>query len=260
MLTPTASHTPTTTSRTPARRHLTRTALPVTMGLVAALLTAIPADAAPCRKLPGGKFDCSVGSGGGSGGGSGSGNGNNGGGGGEIPTLPTDDQGLGLGGGDGAQPPPEPDTGMLAEWARTLTALPRPVVHTSPDKKTYVRMRTGLWVDNFVTVHSEPVRAGTQVVQATATPKSVEWQLGETSLKCDDGGSKDGRSCGYTYKRSSAGQPGGAYQITAKIIWEVTWTCDGAGCESSTGTLEDLSMDSAATPLVVSEIQANTRQ
>ena len=33
--------------------------------------------------------------------------------------------------------------------------------------------------------------------------------------------------CGHTYTRSSAGQPGGAFQATATITWDVTW--HGAG-------------------------------
>jgi hypothetical protein len=33
--------------------------------------------------------------------------------------------------------------------------------------------------------------------------------------------------CGHIYTRSSAGQPGGAFQATATITWDVTW--QGAG-------------------------------
>ena len=33
--------------------------------------------------------------------------------------------------------------------------------------------------------------------------------------------------CGHTYARSSAGQPGGAFQATATITWDITW--QGAG-------------------------------
>jgi hypothetical protein len=33
--------------------------------------------------------------------------------------------------------------------------------------------------------------------------------------------------CGHTYTSSSAGQPGGAFQATATITWDITW--QGAG-------------------------------
>ena len=34
-------------------------------------------------------------------------------------------------------------------------------------------------------------------------------------------------TCGYTYDRSSAGQPGGAYRVTVTITWDITWTGTG---------------------------------
>ncbi|MGK5553316.1 hypothetical protein ACSNOI_17025, partial [Actinomadura kijaniata] len=245
----------------PARHRRAQVAVPLAATLAAALLTAPPAYADPCSG-GNGTLGCGAGSGGRvGGGGGGNGGGNTGGGSGETGTMPGTDPNVlpGVTGGQ-QQPAAAPATVELAEMARTTAKLPVPIVHTSPDKKTYVRMRTGLWVDNFVPVETDPISAGDQTVQATATPKSVTWQLGETTLACNDGGSKDGKTCGYTYKRSSTGQPGGAYQITATITWEVTWTCQGAECDAPSGTLADLTMPSAATPLVVSEIQATTRQ
>jgi hypothetical protein len=34
-------------------------------------------------------------------------------------------------------------------------------------------------------------------------------------------------TCGHAYERSSAGQPGGAYRVTATITWDITWTSTG---------------------------------
>jgi hypothetical protein len=97
-------------------------------------------------------------------------------------------------------------------------------------------------------------------VQLTGEPATVTWDLGETTQTCDNAGSEDGKGCSYTYKRSSAGQPGGAYQITATIRWNVTWSCEGADCDAAGGGLGQQPMQSAATPLVVGEIQTTTGQ
>ncbi|MFD0900733.1 hypothetical protein [Actinomadura sediminis] len=157
-----------------------------------------------------------------------------------------------------APAPAAPATAELVQQAFSSVAFPAPVVHTSPEGRTYVRMRTSLWVDGFETFKTDPIGGAGQTVQGTATPVSVTWNLGEGRLVCDDAGSRDGRTCQYTYKRSSAGRPGGAYSITATITWQLTWACDGAECDAASGTLPDQSMTSAPTPLVVGEIQTNT--
>jgi len=74
-------------------------------------------------------------------------------------------------------------------------------------------------------------------VTATATPVSVTWHPGDGStVTCQGAGapytSADNPAaaspdCGHTYTRSSAGQPGGAFQVTATITWDITW--QGAG-------------------------------
>ena len=135
-----------------------------------------------------------------------------------------------------------------------------PVVHTAPAGKTYVRMRTSLWVDGFNVVQTDPVSAGAQRVQATAEPTAVKWDLGEKQLTCNNAGSKNGKTCYYTYQRSSAGQPGGSYKITATIVWRVTWTCEGADCDAGGGNLGERPATSPPVPLTVSEIQTNTDQ
>jgi len=88
----------------------------------------------------------------------------------------------------------------------------------------------------------------------------VSWSLGEGgTVNCAGPGTpytkgSDPRapspSCGYLYRRSSAGAPGEAFRITATIHWTVTWS--GAG---QAGTFDDLaSMDSVS--LRVAESQA----
>ncbi|HEY8479968.1 MAG TPA: hypothetical protein VIL71_09080 [Spirillospora sp.] len=162
--------------------------------------------------------------------------------------------------GDPAPAPAAPNTFELVQEALASKGFPVPRVHTAPDAKTYVRVRTSLWVDGFEVLQTRPVSAGDQTVQATARPVSVTWDLGDAKLVCHNAGSRDGKSCNHTYKRASTRQPGGKYQITATITWHVTWTCEGSDCDSPGGDLGEQTSTSQPTPLVVSEIQTNTGQ
>jgi hypothetical protein len=241
----------------PSRRRVARFAAITAGALAATLTTAVQAQADPCG-LPGGSaFDCSKSTPGSSTDGSGDSGTGGGGSSGEIPTLPGQDQ-VGIGGAIAEPPPPATPTLTLAERARDEAEVPVPTVHTSPEGRTYVRMRTGLWVEGFETVQTDPIRVDGQTIQATATPKSVVWNLGDTTLTCDNPGRPNTTTCSHVYQRSSANQPGGAYRITATVHWGVTWTCSGA-CDETQGVLGDLSMASAPTPLIVDEIQTNTR-
>ncbi|WP_121436538.1 hypothetical protein [Actinomadura pelletieri] len=227
--------------------------------LTASFLTAVPAQAAPCKALTCNWSDKGSGSGGNGGGGSG---GNSG------PVAPPPPEGLteneaqGFVPADTGGPPPAavPTTLDWVAAARSSAALPIPIVHTAPDGKTYVSVRTALWVEGFDVVRTRPIGGGGQMIQATAQPKSVTWNMGEGKKTCDSAGSRDGSTCNYTYKRASAGQPGGKYEITATITWNLTWSCDGPACNPRGGDLGTMTMTSQPTPLVVSEIQTNTGQ
>lgn len=227
--------------------------------LSAAITTTMigPAYADPCQ-VGGDSFGCGVGSpGGGSDGGGGSGNGGGGGGSNEPGLVP------GTGGGGAGTvipdpgPPQQANTLVLAEEARTSANLPAPIVHTSPGGQTYVRLKTGLWVDNYIPITTEPITSGGQTVVATATPKRVVWNLVESQISCEGPGQAHSTECNYTYRRSSRSAPGGIYHISATIIWGVHWTCVGA-CQQFAGDLDDLEMPSPPHSLTVSEIQANS--
>ncbi|TDC80539.1 hypothetical protein [Actinomadura sp. 7K507] len=177
------------------------------------------------------------------------------------PVGLTENQGVGFVDVPGEPPAPAPpSTFLLVQQANDSAAFPIPTVHTAPTDKTYVRLRTNLWVEGFGVVQTDPVSAGAQTVQATAKPSSVTWDLGEKKLVCQDAGSKDGETCHYTFKRSSTGQPGGSYKITATVTWTVSWTCEGDDCDTGGGDLGTTTRTSQPTPLVVSEIQTNTGQ
>ena len=252
------------------RRTTKRTAFSAAAIILASSLTVLgeaalqgsPALADPCSGGSGG-FGCGYRDGGRSGGGSGGGGGGSGGGGSnEIPDLDGDIDGGGVpevrDGEGGSEQEPLP-TIYWAEAARSRANIPVPVVHTAPNDKTYVGLRTGLWVDNFHSVETPRIGDGDQRVWAVATPKHVVWSLGDKTITCDGAGSPTSLECSHIYRRASTSVPGGVYKITATIVWGVEWYCVGSDCDDNYGTLDDLSMISVPHPFAVSEIQTNTR-
>ncbi|MCQ4084388.1 hypothetical protein NGB36_28355 [Streptomyces sp. RB6PN25] len=150
----------------------------------------------------------------------------------------------------------------LAQQAVRQLQLPLPVIRMNPDASAaqVVRVPTWLWVDRGVW---RPVSKTVQVpgvtVTATATPQQVIWSMGDGgSVSCAGPGTPysaaypaDASSpdCGYTYVRSSAGQPGEAFTVTATVVWTAVWHGGGRG-----GTVPGLR--SRAQVLVrVSEVQ-----
>jgi hypothetical protein len=127
-----------------------------------------------------------------------------------------------------------------------------------------VQIRTGLWVDPHNTDDQHATApVADQTVTVTAYRAQVEWNLGEgRTVTCQNAGTPDGTSCGYTYQRSSAhlssaARPG-VYDISAKVIWHYSWTCTGV-CdepgEVDAGTVESpLTMGT----LTVGEVQTET--
>ena len=160
---------------------------------------------------------------------------------------------------------PAPDPGQVAEQERAKLKLPSPVIHTSPDNpRGVVNFPTWLWVDPAFwaprDVTTDPLRG----VSATmlATPRSVSWATGDgTVVTCDGPGtpfepgvtrpSAASPDCGHTYTRSSAGEPGGRYQLAATMTWTLTWQLQGG----PVNTLDDLTSQGTA-DLQVAEYQA----
>ncbi|MGH3296244.1 MAG: hypothetical protein ACRDP7_31050 [Trebonia sp.] len=129
---------------------------------------------------------------------------------------------------------------MLAALARQTLGLPSPVVRSSPAENALqlTNLPTWLWINPAEWVpESKTATVPGESVTATATPVSVTWHPGDGSaVTCQGAGtpytSADNPAsvspdCGHTYTSSSAGQPGGAFQVTATITWDVTW--QGAG-------------------------------
>jgi hypothetical protein len=168
--------------------------------------------------------------------------------------------------GAAAPEPAPPTTADLVAQARASADFPTPTVNTAPADKTYVGLRTALWVDGWQDVPTTPINVAGQSISLIAKPRSVTWKMGEkagggeATFDCPDAGSRDGKTCNYTYRHSSASEPGGTYMISATITWDVSWTCTGANCDSPGGVLPPASFPSGNTPLTVGEIQTNTGQ
>lgn len=72
-------------------------------------------------------------------------------------------------------------------------------------------------------------------VTATAQATRIVWDMGDgNEVACANPGTPygvgspvDSPTCDYTYERSSAGQPGDAWTITATATWEVAWSGGG---------------------------------
>jgi hypothetical protein len=166
-----------------------------------------------------------------------------------------------LGAGAAAPAPPQQiPTIDVAYNAKNQLQLPAPHVHTSPAGKTYVRLRTGLWVDPGDFAREEaPAAVPGQTVTAIARPKDITWNMGESTITCKTAGSSRGTRCGYEYKRSSAGQPDGKYAISVTVTWDVYWTCAGA-CDAAQGTYAEPTMSMTTdTTLAVGEVQTESR-
>jgi hypothetical protein len=151
----------------------------------------------------------------------------------------------------------------VVERAVRQLRLPQPVIRTSPDAGVdqVVRVPTWLWVERS---DWEPVSTSVAVtgvrVTATARPVRAVWSMGDGgSVVCRGPGTPYSDSfrpdqpspdCGYTYLRSSRSEPGGAFPVTVRVEWDVTW--HGAG---RTGDVHGLAT-SAQRQLVVDEVQA----
>lgn len=75
----------------------------------------------------------------------------------------------------------------------------------------------------------------------TATVRHVVWGMGDgTKVTCarpgtpyqKSYGAQESPDCGHRYTRTSTGEPGGRFPVTATTTWDIEWT--GA---SQTGTL-----------------------
>jgi hypothetical protein len=156
---------------------------------------------------------------------------------------------------------PAPTT--LAAEAEKNLKLPAPSIQANPPTgdEQVVNVPTWLWIDrggwkSITATASVPGES----VTATARPLRIVWSMGDgSSVTCSgpgtawssgDDSSSSSPDCGHTFTVSSAGQPHGAYAVSATIEWQVVW--HGGGAQ---GVFPNLRSE-AAVAMRVSEVQA----
>lgn len=160
---------------------------------------------------------------------------------------------------------PVVDPVELASDALERTPLPEPQISMapSPDIPQLVNLATYLWL---TTDQWEPATvsasAGAVTSTVTARPTRVIWDMGQgDQVVCDGPGlpydpslsdEAQPSDCHYTYRRSSAGQPGQRYTVTATVEWETNWSVTGAAGGGSLGT----ATSSSSTTVQVAELQS----
>jgi hypothetical protein len=155
--------------------------------------------------------------------------------------------------------------GALVQQAYRYLPLPAPRIGVNPpaSRDQLVNLPSWLWI----APQTWGMRSATASVPglsatATATPMSVTWTMGDghqvvchgpgTPYRPGDPPGAASPDCGYTYRSSSAGQPGERYKVTAMTRWRVTWTATGA--VNTSGTLPDL-LRTSSIGLRVAEVQ-----
>lgn len=162
------------------------------------------------------------------------------------------------------------DPRQLALMARNRLPFVLPDVAFSPpldsaDDFLLVQLPTWIWVENW-SEESRSATAGGVVATVTARPVRQEWDFRprvadpETEGGCDGPGTQydpskpaDAQSteCSFTFRHSSAGEPGAAYEAHLTVIYEVSWTSN-VGAGGSLGTVPRTSV----MPVRVGEQQA----
>ena len=129
----------------------------------------------------------------------------------------------------------------LARRATNRLRLPLPAPRFEPRRTssagpaTLVAIPTWFYLDSWAPV-SQRTRAGGVWAEVTATPQDVSWWPGDGSppLRCTGPGRAWSTTtataplpCRFTYRRSSAAQPGNTYTARVLVSWRVTWRAAG---------------------------------
>lgn len=166
----------------------------------------------------------------------------------------------------GTPTPTRPVAGQLAQTAVGRLDLHTPQIRMSPEPPVpaLVRLQTWFWLDaNGWGNDSESVTAGNTTVTATVKPVSVIWETGEGTKICNGPGREWRKGlgqnattdCGFTYKHTSASQPGGKYTVRTIVRYSASWECTG-DCSSNGGNLGLIDSPAAVNQLRVTERQS----
>jgi len=162
----------------------------------------------------------------------------------------------------GAQPTFTVSSAILAEFAFAELTLPTPTIGMSPAGDQITQLPSWMWIDRSAWgSHDRTATAGPVSATVTASPVRVEWDMGNgDAVACSGPGRVYGKrfagrpeatDCRYTYRHSSAIQPGEAYNVTATVVWTATWS----GSDGNGGDLGELTSQTTQ-PVRVAEVQA----
>ncbi|MEM7275529.1 MAG: hypothetical protein AAF547_20805 [Actinomycetota bacterium] len=152
--------------------------------------------------------------------------------------------------------------GLVQEALDQVTPT-EPELVVTPEDLHFAQLQSWLAVDAayWDLDRTAVAAAGRVVVTAEVDPLDTLWEMGDgESVLCEDGPGTpwapglddDAADCAYTYRQSSAGAPGDAFEITATVRFGVEVTTNAPG---TYGPFDDIEV---TTPQViqVGEIQA----
>ncbi|WP_229861565.1 ATP/GTP-binding protein [Streptomyces xanthochromogenes] len=153
----------------------------------------------------------------------------------------------------------------MAHRAVDSMKLVGPDIASPHSESTYaVGVPMWLWVDQSPTTfgpNTATASEGAVAVSATAKVASITWKFGDgATLICNgpgtvyqaSSGMKPSPTCGHTFAKSSAGQSGQRFALTATATWQVDWTVT-AGARD-TGQFTEIRQ--SQTQIGVGELQA----
>lgn len=154
------------------------------------------------------------------------------------------------------------DPAAIAAGALASVPIATPPMTTSPsaNDRLYTQVRTWLWLPaEWWRSYSATANAGRVTSTVTASPVRAEWASGDgggttcrgPGVEWRRGMRDDATYCSYTYRHSSAGEPGDSYTLAVTVWFQVTWTSN----TGQAGALGDISR-SASRQVQVGEIQA----
>lgn len=141
------------------------------------------------------------------------------------------------------------DPAVLAQRALNRMPLEGAIarIAPSPEFHTYVHIENWLWLPEEQWHDlQETVSAGPTSVTVTAEPIRVDWSMGTGVTSCYDAGrvwqkgmtDAAKTSCSFVYE-SIENPAGDTHNVSARIVYGVTWVCSGA-CLSPSGDLGEI--------------------
>ncbi|MGQ0823792.1 MAG: hypothetical protein ACT4OX_01970 [Actinomycetota bacterium] len=155
------------------------------------------------------------------------------------------------------------DPYQLAVDAVASVGIESPPIRTSPSEngRLYVQVPTWLWLEqSWWQPYEATARAGRVWSTVRANPVATTWSMGDGhNVSCRGPGvqwraalPEDASNCAHTYRKSSAGSPGGTFDLEATVTLEVSWF---SNAPDSGGGLPAISRTSSR-DVEVGEIQA----